>query len=156
MSDEVYEKVRYERRRSGGNSEEKRRKNGGKTAENSGSPHPSSPVVVSFPVSGGGGDWPLTEDYVHRLTELYPGIDVILEAKKALNWVEINPSKKKTAGGMKRFLATWMERSQNSGRGQRSFSSTDNASQLHEDMEKRRASKEKADKIIAAYQNGKK
>lgn len=107
LSDPVAEKIRY-----------KQRKNTGKTAENSGSVHPSSSLVVlSFPVSGETKEWLLREDYVGKLRELYPGVDILLQAKRALNWVETNPTRKKTPRGMASFLARWMERTQNSGRG---------------------------------------
>lgn len=83
---------------------------------NGGAPHTSlSSVVLSYPVSGEPNTYELREDILLRLKELYPGVDVLLECKKALFWVEKNPIRKKTSRGMPKFLASWMERQQNRG-----------------------------------------
>lgn len=73
----------------------------------------SSSSVMSFSVSGKTKTWELREDMLLNLKDLYPGIDVILECKKANAWIENNPLRRKTASGMPRFLNSWMERAQN-------------------------------------------
>lgn len=77
---------------------------------------PISPTVLTFPTVGNPQSWNLTTEQVTEWQELYPGIDVIAEARKALAWVDASPQKRKTAGGMKRFLVGWLGRATNSGR----------------------------------------
>lgn len=82
----------------------------------------SSEQVVSqsllvFPVSGNDKDWLLSEAFLEEQKPLYPGVNVLLEFKKALQWLKANPSRKKTARGMPKFLMSWLERAQNRSRG---------------------------------------
>jgi len=77
-----------------------------------------SPVILTFPVTGQGGPtWPLREAQLARWRELYPTIDVLTEARHALAWLEANPSKRKTAGGMAKFCVSWFNRSVDAPRG---------------------------------------
>lgn len=48
-------------------------------------------------------------------SDVYSGVDVCAEITKASIWEDSNPSRKKTARGLSKFLTGWMERSQNSG-----------------------------------------
>jgi hypothetical protein len=75
------------------------------------------PALVIFPVVGDPDvrTWGLTQPFVDKLVDAYPGVDVVAEAKRALVWVEANPTKRKTGDGMPRFLAGWLTRSTNSG-----------------------------------------
>jgi hypothetical protein len=68
-----------------------------------------------FPCSGQPAEWPLVQSHIDRLGELYPAVDVPAECRKALAWIEANPTKRKTARGMKRFLNGWMSRCQDRG-----------------------------------------
>jgi len=70
----------------------------------------SSPVVITFPTDGEVPHWHLRQAKVDRLTELFPKLDVMAEARKALAWVEANPDNRKTAGGMDRFFTGWLTR----------------------------------------------
>lgn len=129
---------------------DKRRTNGGHLSS---SPQEDlSPLVVLFPTSGEPKDWPLRESYVTTLKDLYMGIDVVLEAKKALNWIESNPTRKKTAKGMRRFLAGWMERSQNRGPGRfTKKTSAEKDAEFNAEMEARKDKDNQADKIVENY-----
>lgn len=71
------------------------------------------PPVEEFPVDGSLKPWKLPRSRYERYVELYPHLDMPLEIAKAKQWLIDNPSKKKTAGGMLRFLTSWMNRSQN-------------------------------------------
>lgn len=73
----------------------------------------SAPPVLVFPTSGTIRQWRLTQYQVSRWVELFPGVEVLAECRKALAWVEATPSKRKTVGGMPRFLAGWLGRQQN-------------------------------------------
>jgi len=72
-----------------------------------------SVVVLSFPVVGETKTWELQEKMLLRLKEIYPNLDVLGECKKALFWLENNPTRRKTARGMSKFIASWLERAQN-------------------------------------------
>jgi len=88
--------------------------------EESGEPaEPASPPAVpilTFPTVGSGPtEWPLTEQSVADWSKAYPGVDVLAECRKALAWVNANPSKRKTARGMPAFLVKWISRANDSG-----------------------------------------
>jgi hypothetical protein len=70
----------------------------------------SSPVFITFPTDGEVPHWHLRQAKVNRLTELFPKLDVMAEAYKALAWVEANPDNRKTAAGMDRFFTGWLTR----------------------------------------------
>lgn len=76
-----------------------------------------SKSLLVFPVSGNDKDWLLSEAFLEEQRPLYPGVDVLIEFKKALQWLKANPTRKKTARGMPKFLIGWLERSQNKSRG---------------------------------------
>ena len=76
----------------------------------------SSPILMEMPVVGGQGMFSVTKALRDSFAEAYPALDVDQCLRAARLWLEANPSRRKTAKGMKRFLAAWLERSQNSGR----------------------------------------
>lgn len=79
-------------------------------------PHALAPQMTCV-----GGVYRITSDHVQKLEDLYTHLDIMAELKKAAMWLEANPSRRKTPKGMPRFINAWMERSQNSSRGQQSF-----------------------------------
>lgn len=71
-------------------------------------------VVIKIPVVGNGkGDFEVREGLVVRLQEAYPAVDVKATLREILAWCECNPTKRKTASGLPRFLNTWMAKEQN-------------------------------------------
>ncbi len=92
----------------------KQQQNSKKTAE---SKPPSKPkdCVGFYPIKGGE-DWGLTKKKFAQYVDLYTGMDVKHECKKAKQWLVDNPLRQKTARGMTKFLGSWLERSNNSGR----------------------------------------
>lgn len=66
-------------------------------------------VVMSFPLRDRG-EWHLTESALGELAEGYPGVDLDAEIRKAREWLRANPAKRKTANGMRRYLAHWLSR----------------------------------------------
>lgn len=73
-------------------------------------------VVLTFPTVGTGPrSWDLTAPKLAEYREAYPGVDVLAECRKALQWCRDNPSRRKTAGGMPKFLAGWLGRAQDRG-----------------------------------------
>jgi hypothetical protein len=74
----------------------------------------------TFPVVGKGTKtWTLPADELDRYREAYPDLDIDAEMRKAQRWCETNSAKRKTRTGMLRFLTSWLNRAQNSGRGTR-------------------------------------
>ena len=81
--------------------------------------------VLSFPCVGTGpGSWDLNEEQVARWMVAYPALDVLAECRKALAWIEASPTRRKTAGGMKRFLVGWLNRATDRGGGKGAGGST--------------------------------
>lgn len=78
----------------------------------------ASPVAMTFPVVGqkdAPKEWHLREAKVAEYREAYPGVDVLAECRKALQWARDNQAKRKTARGMPAFLGRWLDRVQNRG-----------------------------------------
>ena len=79
---------------------------------------PPEDGVLEFPVVGKPKvpTWWLTQAKMDEYLEAYPDIDVLGEFRKTLQWLRDNPSKRKTASGMGKFLNNWLGRAQNDGR----------------------------------------
>lgn len=70
-----------------------------------------SPTVLEFPTIGiNAHTWALTEAQIAEWQVAYPSTDILAEARKALAWVRAEPGRRKTAGGMTRFLVGWLNR----------------------------------------------
>ena len=54
----------------------------------------------------------MTKDYVQKLKELYPAVDVEQELRNMWGWLDSNPKNRKTPKGMKRFITGWIAREQ--------------------------------------------
>ena len=52
------------------------------------------------------------EDIEHY-KELYPAVDIEQEIRSMVGWCEANPNNRKTKSGVKRFIANWLNKSQN-------------------------------------------
>lgn len=80
-------------------------------------PAAMSPTVLAFPTIGANGHvWDLTEAQVSEWATLFPSTDILAEARKALAWVRADPGRRKTPGGMPRFLVGWLSRAVDRGR----------------------------------------
>lgn len=79
------------------------------------SDHQLDPTVLVFPCKGETQTWKLTRSQINMWSELYPGLDIEGECRKALAWADANPAKKATAGGTKRFLVRWFSRANDNG-----------------------------------------
>lgn len=79
----------------------------------------TEPPVVTFPVIPGktnkATEYHVTQPDIDQLRDTFPAVDPLGEIKKALAWINANPSKRKTATGMPSFLYKWMSRCQNNG-----------------------------------------
>lgn len=84
----------------------------GSCTEQSGSA--SGPAVIALPTNTGD-EFPVTAGHVAEWTGLYPAVDVMQELRKMRGWLLSNPKKRKTAGGMLRFVNSWLAKEQNRG-----------------------------------------
>lgn len=66
--------------------------------------------VLTFPTVGTEKQWTLTKPFLEKLRSLYPSLDILAEARKALAWCIANPGRRKTARGMARFLINWLNK----------------------------------------------
>lgn len=71
------------------------------------------PPVIELPLNTGE-PYGICREDVDRWVTLYPAIDVEQELRNMLGWLEGNPSRRKTKSGIKRFITSWLARSQNS------------------------------------------
>ena len=58
----------------------------------------------------------VAESKVSTWQELFPAVDVKQELNKMRAWSDANPSKRKTKGGVERFIVNWLSREQDKGR----------------------------------------
>lgn len=66
---------------------------------------------MEFPTTGKPAKpWGLTQAKLDEYREAYPTIDVEGELRKARQFVRDAPKKRKTHGGMPRFLTAWLNR----------------------------------------------
>lgn len=78
--------------------------------------HSNGNAILSFPTVGAVRMFYLTDSKLREYQESYQDLDVLAECRAARQWCIDNPSKRKTASGMPRFLAAWLVKAQNSGR----------------------------------------
>lgn len=67
--------------------------------------------LVSMPLNNGT-EHNVTETDVNNWKEAYPNIDVLAELKRMVVWLNANPSRRKTAAGINRFIVAWLARAQ--------------------------------------------
>lgn len=54
----------------------------------------------------------VSEDDIEDWKELYPAVDVMQELRKMKGWLDSNPTRRKTARGIRRFINSWLSRAQ--------------------------------------------
>lgn len=62
-----------------------------------------------------GEEYAITQEDVDRWTELYPAVDIMQELRKMKGWCMDNPKKRKTRNGIKRFVGSWLSKTQDKG-----------------------------------------
>ncbi len=72
----------------------------------------NDPVFISLPLADGVSFFEVTESYFREQLNLYPGINIEQEFRNMCGWLNSNPKKRKTERGIKRFITTWLQRSQ--------------------------------------------
>ncbi len=75
---------------------------------------PPDPPVITLQLNTGE-EYPITQEDVDRWAELYPAVDIMQELRKMKGWCMDNPKKRKTRNGIKRFVGSWLSKTQDKG-----------------------------------------
>ena len=62
-----------------------------------------------------GSEFPIYQDYIDQMKELYPAVDVEQEFRNMKAWCINNPTKRKTKTGIRKFIGNWLAKEQNRG-----------------------------------------
>ena len=73
-------------------------------------------AVIELPLSKKDTTAGITQEQIDGWAADYPGVDVPQELRKMKNWLIQNPRRRKTAGGVGRFIVAWLGRAQDSPR----------------------------------------
>ena len=73
-----------------------------------------APPVISLPLNDGT-FFDVSENDRAKWSQLYPSIDVLQQLRNMAGWCDANPAKRKTRGGIKRFITAWLAREQDKG-----------------------------------------
>lgn len=71
----------------------------------------AQPAEISLPLISGA-LYPIYPADVDHWKQLYPSVDILKELRKMLGWLEANPTRQKTAKGIKRFVSAWLAKEQ--------------------------------------------
>ncbi len=74
-----------------------------------------SEPVVKIPLNQKGMVFFVTVEDIEQWQETFPGVDVLLELKRCRQWNIDNPSKRKTARGIRSHISSWLGRVQDKG-----------------------------------------
>ena len=55
------------------------------------------------------------QEQIIKWQRLYPDVDVYQEINAMIGWCDANPSKRKTARGLNKFINSWLKRAQDGG-----------------------------------------
>lgn len=73
-----------------------------------------APPVISLPLNDGT-FFDVSENDRAKWSQLYPNVDVLQQLRHMAGWCDANPTKRKTRGGVKRFITAWLAREQDKG-----------------------------------------
>lgn len=73
-----------------------------------------APPVISLPLNDGT-FFDVSENDRAKWSQLYPNVDVLQQLRNMAGWCDANPAKRKTRGGIKRFITSWLAREQDRG-----------------------------------------
>lgn len=73
-----------------------------------------APPVISLPLNDGT-FFNVSENDMAKWSQLYPNVDVLQQLRNMVGWCDANPTKRKTRGGIKRFITAWLAREQDRG-----------------------------------------
>lgn len=79
-------------------------------------PEPTEPALLEIPCIGTGPQrFAVVQSAVDAWSDAFPGVNVLGEIRKAIVWLNANPTQRKTHRGMERFLVSWFSRTQDRG-----------------------------------------
>lgn len=84
------------------------------SAELPGSSTPPEPPVVSL-ILNDKTEFDVYQADVDKWQELYPAVDVLCELRKMAGWCDANPKRRKTRGGVQKFITNWLAKEQDKG-----------------------------------------
>ena len=73
-----------------------------------------APPVISLTLNDGT-FFDVSENDRAKWSQLYPNVDVLQQLRNMAGWCDANPTKRKTRGGIKRFITAWLAREQDKG-----------------------------------------
>lgn len=73
-----------------------------------------APPVISLSLNDGT-FFDVSENDRAKWSQLYPNVDVLQQLRNMVGWCDANPTKRKTRGGIKRFITAWLAREQDKG-----------------------------------------
>ena len=73
---------------------------------------PKSEIELSL---NDGTAYGVAKSEIEEWEKLYPAVDIMQELRKMKGWCDANPTKRKTARGIKRFINTWLSKEQDRG-----------------------------------------
>ena len=74
---------------------------------------PEDEIAIRIPCLGG--EYPIAKTDVEAWAEAFPAVDVVADLRLARVWCEANPDRRKTPGGVRRFITKWLMKTQNRG-----------------------------------------
>ncbi|MBV4366260.1 hypothetical protein [Erwinia phyllosphaerae] len=79
---------------------------------------PPAEIFITLPLSGGGGEYPVSTEFIAEMAGLYPAVDIRQQLRNMRGWLDSNPKKTKTSRGIRKFITNWLQREQDSPRHQ--------------------------------------
>ncbi|EIA1766317.1 ATPase [Vibrio parahaemolyticus] len=76
---------------------------------------PSEPILFEIPLKGKNLVHQVTQSDLFEYRELYPAVDVAQQLRNMIGWSKANPTRQKTAAGIKRFIHSWLCKEQDRG-----------------------------------------
>lgn len=74
----------------------------------------STPPAILLPLNNGT-DYPVSVEQYQEWAGLYPAVDVMQQLRSMKGWLDSNPTKRKTRGGILRFINGWLAKEQDRG-----------------------------------------
>ncbi len=84
-------------------------------------------AIIFMPLNSG--EHGVTKSDIEKYQSLYPAVDVNIELLAMIGWLDANPTKRKTANGVKNFISSWLKRAQDKGGSNMQISGVSSAAQ---------------------------
>lgn len=74
----------------------------------------STPPVITLTLNTGE-EYPVDQSYVDDMQALYPNVDIMQQLRSMKAWLMNNPTRRKTAKGIRAFINSWISKEQDKG-----------------------------------------